>query len=522
MPHYGERTMSENNTQNQRLTMKDFKDKYSNDLGSASAEEIDNSYQLYLQYGDDWKTKLPKNNSTTATSEIGEENAADNADNSNPEKEGGNAASIDEDRENAQAPSSSAVEKEWMTDLLTKYKAEYNIDPNDESKNKYTIESEPNDDGLLITIEPKERQEGLTGSAVQYYGGPDHFAIRTSKNNVEPKDQSFEHFKHHIAVAKANGSSEITMGNTSSAKFRSKLAAAVFETEGMSLSTPLKDSDSFDFSKESLEGISPETQGKLLKFALENGAGIENPILDFNNEAVKNLPEDLKYKYLAKLLQNPETKAQLKNVPEVDLNKKDNQGQYITNKKASKHLIATNEEMLYLQANDEGELKITEKDGHHYATVLDANGNPTDKNLLLEKVGDKYTYTVAPSNAPMRKYNVKTVVTLEKYTKDDGFSTEDLNALAQYRYEQRQQKLAQLKEQTNDDGSPKYASHNQVAALRDKLNQRKAELKEANASSDEQKNARKDIINNANVTEQTHGKNFAAYANKYINPQGKS
>ena len=493
MTDKGEFTMDTETTQQLSPEEKFYK-KNAEKLGGLNKAQKKLAYETSLLFPD-WEEKFA-------------EKLKQQEETSAPEQEGENAngsTSIDEDRENAQAPSSNAVEEEWMTDLLTKYKAEYNIDPNDESKNKYTIESEPNDDGFLITIEPKEGQEGLTGSAVQYYGGPDHFAIRTSKNNVEPKDQSFEHFKHHIAVAKANGSSEITMGNTSSAKFRSKLAAAVFETKGMSLSTPLKDSDSFDFSKESLEGIKPETQGKLLKFALENGAGIENPILDFNNEAVKNLPEDLKYKYLAKLLQNPETKAQLKNVPEVDLNKKDSQGQYITNKKASKHFIATDtdKEILYLQANDEGELNITEKDGHHYATVLDANGNPTDKNLLLEKVGDKYTYKPTNESKP---YEVKTVVALEKYTKDDGFSTEDLNALAQYRHEQRQQKLAEIKEQTNDDGSKKYDFHDKVAALRNQIKGK---------TGDE----RKDIINKANVTEQTHGKNFAAYADKYRNPR---
>ena len=266
----GEFTMDTETTQ-QLSPEKEFYKNNAEKLGGLSEEQKKLAYETSLLFPD-WEGKfaemLKKQQEETSTTEQEGENSNDATTN----REGGNAASIDEDRENAQAPSSDAVEEEWMTDLLTKYKAEYNIDPNDESKNKYTIESEPNDDGFLITIEPKERQEGLTGSAVQYYGGPDHFAIRTSKDNVEPKDQSFEHFKHHIAVAKANGSSEITMGNTSSAKFRSKLAAAVFETEGMSLTTPLKDSDSFDFSKESLEGISPETQGKLLKFALENGA----------------------------------------------------------------------------------------------------------------------------------------------------------------------------------------------------------------------------------------------------------
>ena len=509
MTDKGEFTMDTETTQQLTKEEKDFytaNQAFFDDNG-ADIATIKRGYEISLRQGlkpDEWKDILIK--------EVASSNAEQKGENSNdsaPEQEGENAngsTSIDEGQGNAPEPSSNAVEEEWMTDLLTKYKTEYNIDPEDESKNKYTINGEPNDDGLLITIEPKEGQEGLTGSAVQYYGGTDHFAIRTSKDNVEPKDQSFEHFKHHIAVAKENGSSEITMGNTSSAKFRSKLAAAVLETEGMSLTTPLKDSDSFDFSKESLEGISPETQGKLLKFALENGAGIENPILDFNNEAVKNLPDELKYKYLAKLLQNPETKAQLKNVPEVDLNKKDNQGQYITNKKASKHLIATNEEMLYLQANDEGEIKITEKDGQLYATVLDADGKPTDRNLPLTKAGDKYTYKPTNESKPNE---IKTIVTLEKYTKDDGFSTEDLNALAQYRYEQRQQKLAEIKEQTNDDGSKKYDFHDKVAALRNQIKGK---------TGDE----RKDIINNANVSEQTHGKNFAAYADKYRNPQGRS
>ena len=377
---------------------------------------------------------------------------------STPEQEGENSnssTSIDEGQGNAPEPSSNAVEEEWMTDLVTKYKTEYNLDPNDDSKNKYTINGEPNDEGLLITIEPKEGQEGLTGSAVQYYGGTDHFAIRTSKDNVEPKDQSFEHFKHHIAVAKENGSSEITMGNTSSAKFRSKLAAAVFETEGMSLTTPLKDSDSFDFSKESLEGISPETQGKLLKFALENGAAIENPILDFNNEAVKNLPEELKYKYLATLLQNPETKAQLQNIPTVEFYAKDENGNKIEQSRES--------------------ITVTGSDGQPMK-----NADGTDRTIK--------SITYEPNSA------------LKNLSEEE---------LAVLRTSNREQQLAQLKEQTNDDGSKKYDFHDKVAALRNQIKGK---------TGDE----RKDIINNANVSEQTHGKNFAAYANKYINPQGRS
>lgn len=454
MADKGEFTMDTETTQKLNEKEKEFyaaHQAFFNDNGADTAI-IKLGYEISRRQDlkpDEWKKILIEKITSSNAKQEGE-----NSNDATTNREGGNAASIDEDRENAQAPSSSAVEKEWMTDLLTKYKAEYNIDPNDESKNKYTIESEPNDDGFLITIEPKERQEGLTGSAVQYYGGPDHFAIRTSKNNVEPKDQSFEHFKHHIAVAKANGSSEITMGNTSSAKFRSKLAAAVFETEGMSLSTPLKDSDSFDFSKESLEGIKPETQGKLLKFALENGAGIENPILDFNNEAVKNLSEDLKYKYLAKLLQNPETKAQLQNIPTVE---------FYAKKDGNK--IEQSRENITVKGSDGQPMK---------------NADGTDR--TIESI-------IYKPNSALK-----------------NLSEEELAVL---RTSNREQQLAQLKEQTNDDGSKKYDFHDKVTALRNQLKgQTGAE--------------RTTTLTNANVTEQTHGKNFAAYADKYRNQQDRS
>ena len=227
MTDKGEFTMDTETTQQLTKEEKDFytaNQAFFDDNG-ADIAIIRRGYEISLRQGlkpDEWKDILIKEIASSNAEQKGE-----NSNDSTPEQEGENAngsTSIDEGQGNAPEPSSNAVEEEWMTDLLTKYKTEYNIDPEDESKNKYTINGEPNDDGLLITIEPKEGQEGLTGSAVQYYDGTDHFAIRTSKDNVEPKDQSFEHFKHHIAVAKANGSSEITMGNTSSAKFRSKLA----------------------------------------------------------------------------------------------------------------------------------------------------------------------------------------------------------------------------------------------------------------------------------------------------------
>lgn len=498
----GEEQMSDTNAE-EKLTKEDFIAKYQQKIKEELGIKVDmeRAYNIYTQSkNNDWISVLTQEVNTS----------------SKKEKDGKIPTSVDEGGSDTYA---SNKKSEW-NGLLEQYQTAYDANP--QTKNQYNINGELQDDGsYLIAIDPKE--EGKTGTVAQYYDR-NHFAIRTSTKGVEPKDQSFEHFKNHIAVAKENGSDEIVMGNTKSAIFRTKLAAAVLATEGMSLHMSSKGIDSLDFSPETLKGIPAETQGKLLEFSLQNDVEIENPILDFNNEAVKNLPEELKYKYLATLLKNEDAKGQIKNAPEVDLNKKDPQGQYIPNKKASTYFIATKEEMLYLQANDEGELKITEKDGQPYATVLDADGKPTERNLPLTKVGDKYTYKTPNKSDP---YKVIPIVPLEKYTENDGFSTEDLKVLAQYRYEQRQQKYKALNntptkreneteeefEKRKERQEKRQKIHDKVAELRNRLKESKDKLKDK--PEEEQKKARKDIISDAKVTEQEHGVNFYKYAQKH-------
>lgn len=340
---------------------------------------------------------------------------------------------------------------EWMNGLLEQYQTAYDANP--QTKNQYNINGEPQDDGsYLIAIDPKKEEEGKTGTVAQYYDR-NHFAIRTSTKGVEPKDQSFEHFKNHIAVAKENGSDEIVMGNTKSAVFRTKLAAAVLATEGMSLHTPFKGTDSLDFSLETLKEIPVETQGKLLEFALQNGVEIENPILDFNNEAVKNLPEELKYKYLATLLQNEETKGQIKNAPEIEFFAKDENGNKI-----------------------ETERKTID--------VKDADGNIVARNDGSPRTIEIINYEPNPALK--------------------NLGEEELTTLRTFK---REQQIAQIR--SDDNNKSKVEMHDKVAALRQQLKGKTGK-------------ERKDIINNANVTEQTHGKNFNAYANKYHNQQGRS
>ena len=110
------------------------------DDNGADIATIKRGYEISLRQGlkpDEWKDILIKEVASSTTEQEGE-----NSNDSTPEQEGENSngsTSIDEGQGNTPEPSSNAVEEEWMTDLVTKYKTEYNIDPEDESKNKYTI-----------------------------------------------------------------------------------------------------------------------------------------------------------------------------------------------------------------------------------------------------------------------------------------------------------------------------------------------------------------------------------------------
>lgn len=431
-----ENTGEEQMSDTEQLTSEEqkFFDDNKNDFDGADIKSIKKAYEFFSKDPATWKQEW----ANYIAAETDSQNESNN--------EGNTATTVDENEPGTHASNENS---EWMNGLVEQYQAAYDANP--QTKNQYNINGELQNDGsYLIAINPQE--EGKTGTTAQYYDR-NHFAIRTSTKGVEPKDQSFEHFKNHIAVAKENGSDEIAMGNTQSAVFRTKLAAAVLATEGMSLHTPLKETDSLDFSPETLKGIPAETQGKLLEFALQNGAAIENPILDFNNEAVKNLPEELKYKYLATLLQNEETKGQIKNAPEIEFFAKDENGNKI-----------------------ETERKTID--------VKDADGNIVARNDGSPRTIEIINYEPNPALK--------------------NLGEEELTTLRTFK---REQQIAQIR--SDDNNKSKVEMHDKVAALRQQLKGKTGK-------------ERKDIINNANVTEQTHGKNFNAYANKYHNQQGRS
>lgn len=475
----GEEQMSDTNAE-EKLTKEDFIAKYQQKIKEELGIEVDmeRAFNIYTQSkNNDWINVLAQEVNTS----------------SKKEKDGKIPTSVDEGEPGTHA---SNEKSEW-NGLLEQYQTAYDANP--QTKNQYNINGEPQDDGsYLIAIDPKE--EGKTGTVAQYYDR-NHFAIRTSTKGVEPKDQSFEHFKNHIAVAKENGSDEIVMGNTKSAVFRTKLAAAVL-AEGMSLHTPFKGTDSLDFSLETLKEIPVETQGKLLEFALKNGVEIENPILDFNNEAVKNLPEELKYKYLATLLKNEDAKRQIENAPEIDLFVKDSNGNRIENKSASYYSVTVGKgssaKFYKLEADENGEL-ITEEDaeGKSCGVYKDENGN---KQFLPVKDNHNpnlpYVHTVDLGNNNFVDYGIKKMISYQQYTPENSnFSKEDLEALRSYK---REQQLKNIRE--ND--AEKTSAHDKVAALRTQLRKRTGE-------------DRKTTLTKAKVTEQEYGVNFYKYAQKH-------
>lgn len=472
----GEEQMSDT----EQLTSEEqkFFDDNKNDLDGADIKSIKKAYEFFSKDPATWKQEW----ANYIAAETDSQNESNN--------EGNTATTVDENEPGTHASNENS---EWMNGLVEQYQTAYDANP--QTQNQYNINGELQDDGsYLIAIDPKE--EGKTGTAAQYYDR-NHFAIRTSKNNVEPKDQSFEHFKNHIAVAKENGSDEIVMGNTKSAVFRTKLAAAVLATEGMSLHTPLKKTDSLDFFPETLKEIPAETQGKLLEFALQNGVEIEHPILDFNNDAVKNLPEELKYKYLATLLKNEDAKGQIKNAPEIDLFKKDNNGKRIPTKTI--FTILAGGKVHNLKTDENGELLISQdKDGKLYGTIVDSQGNETPKRLEKNIDNDgnvSYSFMeAAPQGIYQRKVNK--MVYYQQYSPEElNIRQEDLEALRSYK---REQQLKNIRENSAE----KASAHDKVSALRTQLKGKTGE-------------DRKTTLTEVNVTEQEYGVNFYKYAQKH-------
>ena len=141
-----------------------------------------------------------------------------------------------------------------------------------------------------------------------------------------------------MEILKNRGFDEIALGETQNPEFRTKLIAAALAND-VEISTPLKETDTISLSDKALKEIPETSQTDLLKFALENDVKLEfgenSPLLDFNNEAVQALPDNLKYKYMATLLQNEDTKDKIKNAPKVEFfttnNTKDEEGNDVFN-----------------------------------------------------------------------------------------------------------------------------------------------------------------------------------------------
>ena len=172
-----------------------------------------------------------------------------------------------------------------------------------------------------IDIDGKKEKQQLTGTAITYTS-KNHVEIQKTKDGVEPKNQSFQHFQDHIAALKELGNTEITLGDIQSSKFCTKVVAAALangiEANNITLKKGQKNHN-LDFSAETLKEIPIETQTKLIEYALKNDVQIEfgenSPLLDFNNEAIQALPNELKIKYLCMLLANDKIKDKIKNAP---------------------------------------------------------------------------------------------------------------------------------------------------------------------------------------------------------------
>ncbi len=220
----------------------------------------------------------------------------------------------------------------WSVDVIKKYQEKYN------TEDKENVTHEPLGEGVHIEVAPHSKDEQqLTGTAVNYHT-EDHIEIQKTKNGVEPKDQSYQHFLDHMEILQKREFEEIELGRTSSPEFRTKLIAAAL-ANNLKINTPLKEEDTISLSDKTLKEIPETSQTDLLKFALENDVKLEfgenSPLLDFNNEAVQALPDKLKYKYMATLLQNEDTKDKIKNAPKVEFfttnNTKDEEGNDVFN-----------------------------------------------------------------------------------------------------------------------------------------------------------------------------------------------
>lgn len=199
----------------------------------------------------------------------------------------------------------------WINTVIKYYQEQYK---------EHLYEPVAIDNGIHFEVSPHtNKEQQLTGTAISYLS-QNHVEIQKTKEGVEPKDQSFQHFQDHIAALKKLGNTEIALGQIQSSKFCTKVVAAALANgiDNITLENN-QEHHKLDFSAETLKGIPVKTQTKLIEYALKNDVQIEfgenSPLLDFNNEAIQALPDELKIKYLCMLLANDKIKDKIKNAP---------------------------------------------------------------------------------------------------------------------------------------------------------------------------------------------------------------
>ncbi len=308
----GEKIMDSTDSKQKQVTFEEFLTQYPDCQNKTNAQELFEQYQKDASIFEETYRKLqndPTNNSSE-NNDKGTATVGDFTANTSDEKTISN--------EEISVP-------KWQTEVISKYQEIYG---------ENNVENDVlTSGGIQIEVARHTNNKGidLTGTAANY-SEEDKLEIKPTRDGVAPKDQSFQHFLDHIEVLKYRGFSEIALGKTNEAAFRTKLISAVLQKD-MNLA-PLEQGLELDLSAETLKDIAPQTQTKLLKKALEYNAkinfGENSPLLDFNNKAIQGLDEAEKYQYLAMLLKNDNTKDQVSNIPPINFYKKDMEGKFET------------------------------------------------------------------------------------------------------------------------------------------------------------------------------------------------
>ena len=367
-------TSTNNNETSQEIKFEDFRKKYPHIADNIAEEAF----------------KLFKENNAEFLKQYAEPQKENNSENDSKPNEGvmvvnEETPSTEPEKENTQARELEPWEEKVKQEYIKIY-----------SENNVSVD--PVGDGIHIEVAPHSKgNKEYTGTAISYHR-ENHVEIQTTKNGVKPKDQSFQHFMDHISVLKSRDFNEITIGNTQHSEFNTKLVAAVLNTEGISLSQPIKENLELNFSKEALAEIPAPAQKKLLEFALSNNVqldfGENSPLLDFNNEAIKTLDPKLQYKYLDLLASNDNLKAQVTNAPKIEFYEtKDGERVVLESKKVN-------------VKNDKGENILDDKGNPKELTVNIYKPNPDLEGLSEEEIKTLLSFNREQQITELRKKTI--------------------------------------------------------------------------------------------------------------------